>query len=404
MALVVIQFLFAVLVLAMAAASHALLRELLPEREAGLTALVFLSLPVSLYLGFKVLSEIPSALLTTIACWAYLRSFRAVQTKARLGFLGVAVLALSAGIFARFTSFLLFGGFIVGLLVWRHERFHWASVVIRAGVVFTLSLGVIAIAYTVIGVTIDQFTELIRSTMRRTPGLGVKIFALAMTVQCFAPVLLWALKPPYPRPVLAGIVWAGICALPFIVSSQYLEPRYFYMALLPLAVIMHSGLQGIARRFWPGNMMTAWSLMLGGIVLANRMLFAPLMPYELDQRQFAKTMTELVQRYGEATYICLWISDYSFLRFAFPHQGLRLALSEVDPEDRGVFHTEGFQRWVGDNRYIGSLTVLKQAREPWIYIGWTFNPVVLQLENPTLTVPRTFSSRCGGGVTYRSSG
>ncbi|MGH8593620.1 MAG: hypothetical protein ACREX9_01500 [Gammaproteobacteria bacterium] len=90
-ALVVIQFLFAVLVLAMAAANHALLRELLPEREAGLTALVFLSLPVSLYLGFKVLSETPSALLTTIACWAYLRSFRAVQTKASLGFLGVAV-------------------------------------------------------------------------------------------------------------------------------------------------------------------------------------------------------------------------------------------------------------------------------------------------------------------------
>jgi hypothetical protein len=104
------------------------------------------------------------------------------------------------------------------------------------------------------------------------------------------------------------------------------------------------------------------------------------MPYEIDQHQYAKIMAELMKLPQTPTYLIPWISDYSFLRFAFPEQQVQLTLSKEKAGSSEVFQTEAFQRWVGKNNYVDSLERLTRFPQPWIYVGWTYNPVVLQLQ------------------------
>jgi hypothetical protein len=374
-----VQTAFALLVLATAAAAYGLVREVEPTR-AWRPALVFLFLPVSIFFAFKTLSEVPAGFFGTVACWLFLRSFRSRERRFALLMLGLAAAMLCVAILMRFITVVLFAGMVAGLLAAGFARFPVRAVALRGACVSVVAALVACAVYAALGFSPADFQALIGSVTERTPGLALKLYAVAMTVQLFAVPCVLVLTPPWQRPIRFALVWLAIGAVPFVVASSYLEPRYFYMVMVPLGMVCSAGLDRLAGLGKAGSPVVRWLGLFAGIVILNRILFAPLMPYELNQRQYAQLVEHLEQGHPRAALLTSWITDYCFLRFAFPDEDVRLAYSKPhnSARQKGLANA-GFHAWVGERRYVASPEDLTSLPKPRIFVGWSYNPVMLAI-------------------------
>ncbi|MDW7772676.1 MAG: glycosyltransferase family 39 protein [Desulfobulbaceae bacterium] len=389
-ALLLIQFCFAMVVLAFAWASWLLLRELLGRENAQYAFLVLLFLPVTMYFGYKVLSELFGLFFTVLGCTAYLRLLHSGERKAMAGYFFLALAFLLAGVLCRFTSVVFFGGMVLGLLVLGDRRYP----VIR-NIVYAAVLSVFLIALTILfyifflGLTPAELAGFVGAVTVRTPGLAVKIYAVGMTVQLFFLPLLFVFRRALHPHVRFALVWTLVCSLPFVVVSRYVEPRYFYMALVPMAILVHYGLLQLSGALCGGKRAAlCWMTMLAVIVLANRLLFFSLMPYELDQKQYAGLKETTAGLFPAATYLVPWVSDYSFLRFAYPEEDFRLVWSPPGLESHDFFRSRSFVSWAGgSSRYIGSPEAMPDSTGTLLYIGWRYNQPVVRLKEKLQWLP-----------------
>jgi 4-amino-4-deoxy-L-arabinose transferase-like glycosyltransferase len=359
-ALEVIQLVFAALIVAWVIVSYLLLKNILSEGEALASAVTLMFLPVSVYLGYKVLAEAPSLLLATAGCWQFLESFRTHRGWSRAGRLGFAVVALFLGILCRFVAVLLLPGLVLGLLVLRDERFPRKTVLARAGVV-AAAMVPLFLAAAVAGLQYALPLNLLRFTLGKTSGFLLRPYAWLMLVQLFLLVLPFALRRPWSNTTRFAVTWLLACTLPL--ASAH-ESRYLYLGLIPLSILVTRGVKELARLTGPRAGYLRWAALMGAIVLANRWMFHPLMPYSFNQRELATLMQETTKRYSGATYLAPFSVHYCFLAFAFPAERFRLVALVHSPEE-----STGFLRWIGEDKYVGSLDSLHHLPTPWIYVS-----------------------------------
>lgn len=378
LALAVIRLVFAGLTVGLAAASYQVVRCLNDEKEASATALVLLFLPVSLYLGFKTLSEVPSLLLATIASWQFLASFRAESSRAVRARLLLAAVALALASLFRFTTGIFFGGLVLALLAVPDERFPRRAVIARAAAIVGLHVVLAGLVYAAfVGLPIDRFEAMVVSVTERQRGLNLKVYAVALTLQLFALPVAVALLGGWTRSVKLVGVWLAACMVP-VLAASHIEPRYFYMGLLPLAMLAAAGLRIASARLRLGEAQ-GWLILGVLLVVFNRIGFVPLMPYEINEKDYARLMRMTEERQPGGTYLIPWLADYCYLAFTFPERVLVLTMSRTSGKV-SVFETPEFRRWVGTGRYSGSLEALLDIPQPWIYVGWTYNPTILTLK------------------------
>ena len=375
-ALLAIEAVYAAMVLATAAAAFGLYRELLSPTSARRAALVFLFLPVTLYLAYKLLSEVPSLLLATLACWAFLRSFRAAR--AALPLTVAAGLSLALAMLCRVTAAFAFAGLTAGLLVAAGQRFPPGPVLARAAL--TAGLGITG-HWTVLhllGGSDLRLLQLAQAVAASTKAFE-RVTAFVLFFGAFALVLPFALRRPWPPTLRLAWVWLAVAVVPYLAGH---EPRYYASALLPLAMVAAVGLERcVARTPRPA---WSWAGGLTGLALANRLLVLPFMPSEVDQVTLARLVGGLAERDPEGTILVPWTSDYCFLRFALPDARVRLAVTAL-PASR--FHGHGRwgplppldQGWAGSAWYVGTRRALNRSARPWYYVGWSYNPVMLRV-------------------------
>lgn len=382
-ALALIQTAYALMVLGFVAAARGLLGELVGQRRAARAALVLLFLPVTLYLGFKTLSEVPGLLLAAAGSWAFLRSVRA-SGGARPALGSAAALALAAATLCRVTGIVFFAGLVAGLLAAGDPRFPRRAVAERA---IGIALAVAALTSLTLWLLGGSDLPSVRLAYRvaTRPNPLERVAALLLFLQSFAIALAFLPRPPWSRGLRLAAVWLAVCACPFLVGH---EPRYYAPALVPLALLAAAGVARIGR-LAGRRAEWGWIGALAGLVLVNRAFIAPLMAYEVDQRSLTALVDGPALPHSDPTYLVSWSSDYSFLRFAFPGKRIRLVLSETLDSDYRQRGRPGplappDRAWAGPDGYVGSLAELAPLPHPWYYLGWTYNPIVLRLRDLTL--------------------
>jgi hypothetical protein len=102
-------------------------------------------------------------------------------------------------------------------------------------------------------------------------------------------------------------------------------------------------------------------------------------PFAVQPTRLHRLFEGLYPRRAAATYLAPWISDYSLLRFSFPHAPVVLRLNQLPesryPESDNVGPLTGpDQWWTARDRHVGSHSELVRRPRPWIYLGWTDNP------------------------------
>jgi hypothetical protein len=378
-ALAVLRGVFCALTLALGLASWLLLREMVDAPAAWKTAVVALFLPIPLYLGFKLLSEGPSLLLATLGGWQLLQAVRR-DGHGRFVHLLIAAMLLAGAICMRVTSVLFLAGLIAALIVWRPPHISksrlWRDTAI---VLVLLALIVAAVTLPLIGWPAERFTGLASSVTGRSQGPLVMIYALVLTVQFFAAGGILALAQPVQSSTRGALIWLAVGVLPYVLAASYIEPRYFYTATIPLALLAATGLDRLAARLTRRRQDLAWIALLAITVALNRILWAPVMLYEINEKEYSTLVHELRSRAPSASYVTPWLSDFCYLSFAFPSERVGLALSESYGSGR-VFSQPQFRQWLGSRVYVGDIAQLAALPRPWFYVGWDYSPTVRAID------------------------
>ena len=375
-----IEMLYTLFLIGYLWASYKLLQELFGAEEAGASTLVLTFSPVTLYLAYKILSEGPSLFFVTLGSWMFVRSFRAQSAAAGRTALFLASLLLGLGTLCRIPSILEFAGLGVALLVMEQPGFPRRRLLSRL-VISGLGVGgLYVVVLTALGGDPLRVIGGVHQVLTTHPPLE-RAFALAGFLQTFALVLPFAWAERSRPEVRFASVWLVCAALPFVAGH---ESRYYAPALIPFAILSAVGFRSAARMARGAAARYAWVGLFAALVLVNRALIIPLMPYEVEQGQLLSLFHRLQSQTPGATYLLPWISDYSLLRFSSPGSRVELCLTEI-PGSRisAAAHREQLPAadrwWAGANRYVGSKAGLLPEPRPWEYIGWTYNPADLKL-------------------------
>ena len=376
-----IQLLYALLVVGFVGAAYGLLRELLDDRGANHSALVLMFSPLALYLSFKVMSEVPALLFVTLGSWAFVRSFRPGTPRSQYAWLGIATAALALGMLFRVTMIVSFAGLGLALLLAGDERFErrrlFGRLVLVGGAAVMMHLGVVKLA----GGTVLLTGAHIHNVVSTHPPLQ-RMFALALFLQAFALLVPFAWNSHSGSKPWLPLVWLVAAALPFLLGH---EPRYYAPALVPLAMLAAAGLRGAAGLLYPKGWSYGWAVLLAALVLFDRMVLIPLMPFEVTQRRLLEAFETVHARHRDATYLVPWSSDYTLLRFAFPDANVVLCLTGSAGSRHGMTGgrnalSAADQWWVGGGHYVATDSALSAHPRPWYYIGWNRSPAAVRLQ------------------------
>jgi Dolichyl-phosphate-mannose-protein mannosyltransferase len=376
-----IQAVYALLLLGFFGAAYGLLRDLLGEQRARDSSLVLMFSPLALYLSFKVMSEVPGLLFATLGGWAFVGAFRS-DSRRRTGIrLMLAAVALAIAMLFRVTMIVSFAGLGLALMIAGDQRFERRRLVFRGLIVgiaaVILHTGGLALA----GGSLLRFGPHIASVVRIHPPLQ-RVYALALFLQTLVLVVPFAWRHRSETGPRLASVWLAASALPFLAGH---EPRYYAPALVPLAVLAAAGLRGVGSFLFGTRFPYGWVGLLAVLALVNRGLLVPLMPYEVDQARLLGLFRTVQARAPGATYLIPWTADYSLLRFSFPAARIELCLSNIpagrhfQPGHEGPI-TQPDRWWAGADHYVGSRPALVRQPHPWYFVGWTFNPAAIRLQ------------------------
>jgi hypothetical protein len=394
--IMVTRSLFALMTIGVAAATWRLMGALVDDHRiaAGAAAALLLS-PLGAYLGFKVMSETPALLAATVGGWQFVEAVRSRERRTRMRGLAIAAAGFAAAALFRVTAVLFPAGLIAAAAIVRpHEpgvrgpgsgrpvRPVDSSVrrILLDGLLTCLMAGIL-IAVTIVAAVdapLERFGGLAGSVTERSPGMVVVIYAGAVFSQLFFVLLLAALRP-MNRIVAAALVWLGISMLPYVLSAQYVEPRFFYTGLPAFALLAAIGVRNLTARLPPARQTMAAAAILAGFAVVDRAAFAALMPYELRESGYSALVDEVDARRPQASLVTPWISDFCYLTLTFPERRVALAMSETYGTGR-VFGTPEFQRWIGPSVYAGNAEELESLPAPRVYVGWEYSPTVEALD------------------------
>ena len=381
--LYLLQFLFALFLIGFFFVSFKFYTELTDSEDSAnpedaLTlSIIVLFLPVTMYLSFKTLTEVPALFFTTFGLWMFIKSIRETIQKKIWIQLSLAFAGIVLGTLCRFIFLISFIGLVFSYAVIYRQRDPIKIIVNRALVIFSGLFVLFIFVFLLIGDHLVQSAGPLKDIIanQRGDGSGVKLYALMMYFQCFSILVPFSFLNKGERLFKLSIFWLCITVIPLFIAATNVEPRFFSIGLLPTAVIINQGLQNVVQPFRL-NKKKIILIFLASIVILNRFIFTPLSLFEIDQKQLKKIVTDVYLAEPQATLILPWITDYCFLRFVYPDKEIRSSITTLSGAgaNTSFIQTDTFQWWIGRNNHISKLEELMRQSKPWIYIGRSFSP------------------------------
>lgn len=382
LSLYILQFAFALFLIGFFLVSYKFYSEFIESKEgihstwALATSAIVLFLPVTMYLSFKTLTEVPALFFTTFGLWMFLRSIRETAPGKICILLSLAFAGIVLGALCRYLFLVSFIGFVFsyGIIYRQHPLIR--TMIKRAMIIFAGLIILVIFVFYLKDDLLIQSAGLLKFNIMdlKSSDHGVKVYVFMMYFQSFIILLPFSFLFKWTKTFKLSICWFCISVVPLFVAASYLETRFFSIGLLPTAIIIHQGLQNFMKFLRLHRRIFALVILIS-IVLLNRVVFTPISLYDIDQQKLKELVSGVYQHDPQATLVLPWITEYCLLRFVYPDKQIRSSITTLPgTQNDSFFKTDSFKWWIGGNNHLSMLEELLRESKPWVYIGRSFSP------------------------------
>ncbi|HEY8468173.1 MAG TPA: hypothetical protein VIL18_00955 [Longimicrobiales bacterium] len=291
--------------------------------------------PLAVYLGFKLMGEVPALLFAAFAGYLFLVGLRARPGLAAAALHAGAGLSLALCFLCKVFMPLSFFGFALAL-PGAFPEYGWRQVSGRLLFTAGVAAAAVALASSAVSVRPTDWALVYVFFREYRQPMAASAFGLLS-----AGSLLYALVPfsflaRDSKAVRFFAAWLAFAAAPvLLLATNFIEARYLAVALVPFAGLSVVGLQEIMRRVrGPAGDVARRSrsavatLMVVPVATAGAL---PFLPYEMSCRELVGLVNRIWGEDPDAALLVPWnYTDYHFLSFAFPERPIYLVQSPID--------------------------------------------------------------------------
>jgi hypothetical protein len=395
-----IQFFYALLLPISGILTLVTLRNIgVPVAQAGVIAAATLLSPLSLYLAYKSLGDVPALLLALAAAASLTAGLRSPRYVGGAGVISGIFLALST--MASWTGPLLVLGIGIALLLTPPPGVGRRVVLFAGLIAATTTAAGLVVGLRLLGGSVDDYRNGLVALIGFSKGLSMSLFAI-FSLGLFGGVL-WILAPlsvlsHNARLRRIFVVWLAIAiVLVWVLGAGFLEPRYLTGALVPLAGLAVMGAQAAWDRVTRFGRSTRLRVAVATVVsltaVGSAAALQPIAPYELDQHDMIRLVNEQAVSKSAVMLIPWNYSDFHFLRFAFPDRPVFLVQTAATEAGQLVHDdawTTRFAAMYGDHYLASAAAVSSSISDgPMLYVGWTVLPSFQNLRAILVSVGMT---------------
>jgi hypothetical protein len=331
--LVIINFVYALMMLCFVLCSFLILKEIARD-EAFYGATVALFLPVTLYLSYKELAEVPSVLFGALSLLFFIYGLQSNRARKFLFFI-VSSFLLCLSVLCKFEAPIMFLSFFIALAVTCSKEYGLKKLFCSFLLTSLLSLAFMLIALTLSNIDLSgmityffQFQEETRYTWLEN---SLMFFLVGGFFYPFAFFSLFNRGKEWKF----AIVWLTFSLLFTIFLMDHVEPRRLCWSLIPLAILILMGLKEVFKRvkqITPSKSRILFATLLCIILISNNLLLAAA-PDKIDERAYSKMLQKIDAFSENRTLLVSTSYDFDFLRFAFPEEHVLYVRDELEREE-----------------------------------------------------------------------
>jgi Domain of unknown function (DUF5060)/Putative collagen-binding domain of a collagenase/Protein of unknown function (DUF4038)/Dolichyl-phosphate-mannose-protein mannosyltransferase len=344
--------------------------------------------PLSIYLGFKFMGEVPSLFFSACALALFTSGTRKSHFRSQAVLSGLAGLSLALSMLASAKMPLLFLGFWAALLVVWVPREMKRSVIragIISGIIFLVSVPVgLGLLGGSLNIYLDAFTAFL-GFAKPLPMWMFAIFNLGlfgMGLWLLLP-LAWLSRDQRCRRFF--LVWLAVSGVPILfTTANFLEPRYLATAVVPFVGLAALGFEALWLQLRALKLTTSFRAvivtLLAAVVIGGTAVAQPLMPYESNTNRLIQAVDSESGRPDSAVIFVPWnYSDFHFLRFAFPERHIYLVQSAAHESGEILKDPIWTARFAAMYLPSAEHFPAEFSQRRLLYIGWTILPSLQNL-------------------------
>ena len=222
LSLYILQFAFALFLIGFFLISYKFYCELIESEGAKnskwaiATATVVLFLPVTMYLSFKTLTEVPALFFTTFGLWMFIKSIRETAPGKICILLSLAFAGIVLGALCRYLFLVNFIGFVFSYGIIYRQHYLIRTMIKRVMIIFAgLFMLVIVVLY-LKGDLLMQSVGLLKFNVMnlKSGDDGVKIYVFMMYFQSFIILFPFSFLFKWTKTLKLSICWLCISVVP----------------------------------------------------------------------------------------------------------------------------------------------------------------------------------------------
>lgn len=370
-----------------------------PSREVSESILVFVFLPLYLYLSFKTLPEIPALLFSALSTWAFIKCLHHDSP----GYLLLVSLSLTLTAFFKNALILQFLSFLTALFLLRPGRFKRRQIFIKSLYAGLLFLLLFVLLLHILNIPLRIYLGSLPSLMEEKEPFSSILLHILLVAGIFYICIPFAFTRQDIRTPAFFLLWFLLSTVPILFITTSIEARYFsgcMLAMAGLVALSYTHARSFLHRCWNrGRRGLAIAISAATIlaILGATPIHLSIMAHEVRIDCMDEVLEQVDHQFGTQQYTILvpWeYVDFHYLRLVYPERNIRdvytqgqNAKLETDPA------WQAFQSIYYANALVRSIEELERLPAPWVYVGFTENPSVNNLRRTIKFFPFPFLHR-----------
>lgn len=358
---------------------------------------VLLFSPLGLYLGFKLMGEVPALFFAALASLLLVASLETAGRWRRVLWLAAGSVSLALAFLFKVFLPLYFLGFAAALALAFPESYSRRRLLAHVLAVLAgaaLMAGGAGFAH---GVALDDWPLVYVFFRGYRQPLAASLFGIltAGSLLYLLAVLAPLARKGHARDLRFFAVWLAASTLPMLVmATNFVESRYLTVGIGAFAGLVSLGLVGIVDRLRsrPRYASLRNAAILAGVTLVAVVGYVtqPFMPFEMSSRQLVEATRLAWADAPDAAVLLPWnYTDYHFLAFSFPDRPVYLVQSAVDREGRpyrDLAWERRMGRVYGENFLVDLERVEQLGNVEKVYVGHGILPPFSNLGRLATTI------------------